>query len=311
MDQPNKRGLRLLGVIAAAFALLIAAACGGGDPLSSNDTAAQADTIVVGSANFPESQILAEIYAQGLQAAGIQARTHLDIGARETYLKALQDGSINAIPDYAGNLLLYFDGEATAATTDEIMAALPAALPEELTVLAAAQAENKDSLNVTAELAAAHDLVTIGDLSAISDLKVAANPEFRTRSYGLPGMAAKYAVEVDEKNFSPINDGGGEATLRSLLDGQVHVADIYSTTPSILENDLVTLEDPEQLFIAQNVVPILRTDVATDEVVEVLNAISAKLTTQGLLELNTLNQGAQKLEPREVAAQWLTEQGLD
>src|SRR5699024_748591 len=251
---------------------------------------APSDAIVVGSANFPENQIIAEIYAQALEANGVKVSTNLDIGAREAYVKALQDGSIDVIPEYTGNLLLYFDDEATAKEPDKVADALKSALPDDLAILKPASAENKDSLNVTPEFASDNNLSSIGDLAGLDDLTLAANPEFRKRAYGLPGLKKVYGVDISDSNFHPINDGGGEATLGELLDGEVDVADIYSTTPSILEHKLVTLEDPKHLFSAQNVVPLMREDSVTDDVKETLNAVSDKLSTADLLELNSKNQ---------------------
>ena len=110
--------------------------------------------------------------------------------------------------------------------------------------------------------------------------------------------------------FTAISDSGGPATLKALLDGKVDVANIYSTTPSILANKLVTLEDPENMIAAQNVVPLINSDKASDEVKEVLNGISAELTTADLLDLNSKNQGDDKTAPAELAKQWLTDKGL-
>ncbi len=175
-------------------------------------------------------------------------------------------------------------------------------------MLDVSEAEDKDSLNVTPEFAAAEGLKTIGDLAKIDGLKVGANPEFKTRPFGLPGMERIYGIKGAK--FTAISDGGGPATLKALLDGKVDVADIYSTTPSILANKLVTLEDPENMFAAQNVVPLINADKASDEVTKVLNEISAQLTTADLLELNSKNQGDDKTAPAVLAKQWLTDKGL-
>lgn len=302
--------IRALHAVAVTAACAIALAACGGDPTSGGDDDAPSDTIVVGSANFPENQIIAEIYAQALNANDVKVETNLDIGAREAYVKALQDGSIDVIPEYSGNLLLYFDDNSTATDTDDITDALESALPDDLTILEPASAENKDSLNVTPEFASDNNLSSIGDLAELDDLTLAANPEFRKRAYGLPGLKKVYDVDISDDDFHPINDGGGEATLSELLDGKVDVADIYSTTPSILEHKLVTLEDPKHLFAAQNVVPLMRSDKVNDDVKETLNAVSDKLSTADLLELNSKNQGKDKMEPRDLAQEWLKSHDL-
>lgn len=296
---------RLLAGTAVAAIGLGLSACGG-DPTAA--PSGEGDTIVVGSAAFGESRILAEIYAQALEAKGVDAKTQLDIGAREAYIGAIQDGSIDVFPEYTGNLLLFFDPKATATAPDEVEEALEEALPEGLDLLEASAAEDKDSLNVTAAFAAKHDLESIADLADIEGLRLAANPEFKTRPYGLPGLEEVYGITGVK--FTAISDGGGPATLKALTSGKVDVADIYSTTPSIVENDLVTLEDPENLIAAQNVMPLIREDAVTDEVEEVLDAVSAKLTTEELLELNATYAGDDKPSPADVAADWLEANGL-
>ena len=304
--------LKKIAALAAATTLgLSLAACGSGDPTEasgSGDSKSSAGTITVGSAAFPENEILAEIYAQALEAKGVKVEKKLNIGAREVYVKALQNGEIDLVPEYTGNLLQYVDENATAAAPDEVVAALKDALPDGVEILEVSEAEDKDSLNVTSEFAQKNNVATIGDLKKINGLKLGANPEFAERPFGLPGMEKLYGI-TDVK-FTAISDGGGPATLKALLDGKVDVADIYSTTPSIVDNDLVTLEDPENMFAAQNVVPLIDSEKADSQVTDVLNAISAQLTTKDLLDLNGQNQGDDKAAPADLAKQWLTDKGL-
>jgi len=308
---------RLLATAAAVGLTLTLAACGS-DPTniaSGKDTSGASSSsggagspIVVGSASFGESEILAEIYAGALKAKGIDASTHLDIGQREAYIGALKDGSISLFPEYTGNLLTFLDPKATATAPDAVTAALKAALPDSLTILTPSSAEDKDSLNVTAAFAAKNNVHSIADLKGIKGLSLAANPEFKTRSYGIPGLEKVYGITGIK--FTAISDGGGPATLKALTSGKVDVADIYSTTPSITQNHLVTLEDPQHLIAAQNVVPLLRKDHDSPQVDEVLNAVSAKLTTQALLDLNAKFNGPDKPKAADVAAQWLKDNGL-
>src|SRR5918994_1685796 len=137
---------------ALAAAALVLAACGGGsDPLASGSggatgSAAPTDTIVVGSANFTESQILAEIYAQALQAKGVTVEKRLNIGSRETYIPGLQAGSLDLMPEYTGVLLQYFDKAATATEPDAVYTALQGVVPQNLTVLERSAAEDKDAV---------------------------------------------------------------------------------------------------------------------------------------------------------------------
>jgi osmoprotectant transport system substrate-binding protein len=305
--------IRKIAAFAAATTLgLTLAACGSDDPTETSsgapDSSSSSDTVTIGSAAFPENEIIAEIYAQALEAKGVKVEKKLNIGAREVYIKALQSGEIDLVPEYSGNLLTYFEPEATATSAEEVESALDDALPEGLETLDASAAEDKDSLNVTPEFAAENNLKTIADLKNVDGLKLGANPEFKTRSYGIPGLEKVYGITGIE--FTSLSDGGGPATLKALLDGKVDVADIYSTTPSITENKLVTLEDPENLIAAQNVLPLINEKKATDTVEEVLDAISAQLTTQDLLDLNGKNQGADTTAPAALAKEWLTSKGL-
>ena len=290
--------------ITLTLALAVSVAACGGDP-TKQAPGGDSKSITIGSAAFPESEIIAEIYAHALESEGIAVQKKLNIGAREVYIPALKNGEIDLIPEYTGNLLTYLDPKATASAPDDVTAALGKAVPDGLTVLEPAPAEDKDSLNVTADFAKEHDLKTIADLAKVNDLRLAANPEFKQRAYGIPGLEKVYGIKGIA--FTPISDGGGPATVKALISGKVDVVDIYSTTPSIAANNLVTLEDPKNLIAAQNVIPLIRTEKATDEVTQMLNAVSAALTTQELLELNEANQGEDKTAPAVLAKEWVAE----
>jgi osmoprotectant transport system substrate-binding protein len=296
---------RIATVLAVATLGLGLTACGG-DPTEGEKSAS--DTITVGSQAFPENEIIAEIYAQALEAEGVKIKKKLNIGAREVYIPALKNAEIDLLPEYSGGLLLYLDKDATAAAPEDVEAALRETLTDNLEILDVSAAENKDSLNVTPELAEKEGLESIADLKKIDGLRLAANPEFKERPQGIPGMERVYGITGVK--FTPKSDFGGPDTLKALLDGDVDVADIYTTTPSIEENDLVTLEDPKNMIAAQNVVPLINSDKASDEVVEVLNRISAELTTGDLVDLNRKNQGDDKVAPATLAKEWLTEKGL-
>lgn len=298
--------IKKLTVGAAVAALGLSLAACGSDPTSGDK--ASSDSITIGSAGFAENEIIAEIYAQALEAKGVKVTKKLNIGAREVYIPALKNGEIDLLPEYSGNLLSYLDPKTTATTEDAIEDALDDALPEGFEVLEAAEAEDKDSLNVTADFAAKNGLKTIADLKKIDGLKLAAQPEFKERAYGIPGLEKVYGITGIE--FIPTTDFGGKDTVTKLTRGEVDVADIYSTTPSIIEKKLVTLEDPKSLIAAQHVIPLINEDKATDTVEDVLNAISEKLTTADLLDLNSKNQGPDKTAPAVLAKEWLTANGL-
>jgi osmoprotectant transport system substrate-binding protein len=295
--------MRLRHITLALAVALSLAACAG-DP-TKQSPADDSKAITVGSAAFPENEIIAEIYAQALEAKGITVRKKLNIGAREVYIPALKNGEIDLIPEYTGNLLTYLDPKATASAPGAVTSTLAKVVPTGLTVLKPARAEDKDSLNVTAAFAKANRVKTIADLAKVNGLRLAANPEFKQRAYGIPGLEKVYGIKGIA--FTPISDGGGPATVKALVSGKVDVADIYSTTPSIAANKLVTLDDPKHLVAAQNVVPLIRKDKASDEVTQVLNAVSAALTTDELLELNQANQGKDKKAPVVLAKEWVAE----
>ncbi|GAP55534.1 substrate-Binding region of ABC-type glycine betaine transport system protein [Arthrobacter sp. Hiyo6] len=150
-------GRRAFGGLAAGVGLAMAlTACGGSsNPLSSapaSGGSASGSALVVGSADFPESQIIAEIYAGALNAAGVTASTKPNIGSREVYFKAVQDGSVDIVPDYSGNLLLHVNKDATEVSAGDIVKALPGKLPDGLAVLDASKAEDKDAMVVTKPL---------------------------------------------------------------------------------------------------------------------------------------------------------------
>lgn len=133
--------------------------------LDGSGTDAQGVSLTVGSANFPENEILAEIYAQALSAQGADITTKLNIGSREKYLPALEQGSLDLFPEYNGTLLSFLDPKATATATDEVDAALAEALPDNLEALDSAEAQDSDAIVVTQETADKYDLTTIGDLA--------------------------------------------------------------------------------------------------------------------------------------------------
>lgn len=311
ISQPARRAV--LGAAAGLSVLLAATACSG-SPLATNTATGTGGTgssgsLVVGSANFPESATIAEIYAGALNAAGVKATTKLNIGAREVYVKAVEDGSIDVVPDYSGNLLGYLDPKTTATTPEDVLAALPKAMPSGLSVLSAAAAEDKDAMVVTAETAAKYNLKTLDDLAKVcSTLTLGAPPEFQTRPYGLPGLKAKYNC-VPAK-FTPISDGGGPLTVKALLNNDVQVADIFTTSPAIPENKLVVLTDPKNNWLAQQVVPLVKTAKASDAAKMALGQVSGLLNTADLIALNAEVSGAKKMDPKDAAAAWLKDKGI-
>lgn len=302
---------RNLAILAAVLAL-ISAACGSSNPLGSGSVSGDLKSIIVGSADFPESKIIGEIYAQALEANGFTVARQFGIGSRETYIPAVRDHSIDLIPEYTGNLLKYFDEKSTVTTPEAIELALFRVMPGDLSILVPSPAEDKDTLAVSRETANKWNLKTIADLAAHSpEVKLGAPSEFLSRTEGVPGLKKNYGLDITPNNFVAISDGGGPATVRALVDGTVTAADIFSTSPAIPENDLVVLEDPKNNFPAANVVPLVSSQKKSDELKTVLDAVSAKLTTQDLIELNTVTSGNAGINPDEAARKWVQDNGFD
>lgn len=306
--------LRAARVLAAATALAVAmalSACGDSDPLAAGGSCS-GDGLTVGSANFPESETIAEIYAEVLRANGFSVDTKLGIGSREAYIPALRKCAISVIPEYTGNLLQYLDKNANASSAADVQSALGTALGSDLAIGTPAPGEDSDAVVVTRSTAQRWNLSTIADLAAHSaEVKFGAPAEFQERPGGLPGLKKNYDLDIAGNNFVPIADGGGPATVRALVEGQVTAADIFTTSPAIPQNDLVVLGDPKHNFPAQNVVPLLNASKKSEKALAALNAVSAQLTTAELIKLNEAVSGAGKTEPKAAAAAWVTAKGLN
>jgi osmoprotectant transport system substrate-binding protein len=299
----------------AVLAVLGLSACGGGDD-SADDPFSEGegggDTIVVGSANFPENELLMQMYAQALEAKGVTVETQPNIGAREVYMKAFEDGDIDLLPEYNGALLSYLVAPdlvpEDVTSPDEVYDALQKELPEGSETLPQSEAEDKDTLTVTSETAEKYDLESIADLEPVADqLVVGAGPEFRERFQGLIGLEKVYGLQFEE--FKPL-DAGGPLTVGALEDGSIDVANIFSTDSAIETNDWVVLDDPENLYLSQNILPLIQSDVVTPEVEEALNGVSEALTTDNLTEALARVQ-VDKEDPVTVAEDFLEENGLD
>ncbi|BDZ41981.1 glycine/betaine ABC transporter permease [Paraoerskovia sediminicola] len=314
------RNRRLAATAVGASAILALAACSNADPTGpapeegdGGETSASSETVVVGSFAFPESQILGEIYAQALTEAGLDVETKFNIGPRQQTIPALQDGSINLMPEYNGNLLAYYDTEYEERTTEDVDAALvDAVAADDLQVLDSAEAEDKDAYVVTQETADENGLTAIGDLSALVPFKLGANPQFAELGYGVPGLKDTYGVgeNAGDVEFVPIEDFGGPDTVAALVDDTVQVADIYTTSPAIKNEGLVVLEDPENLISSQNIIPLLASSVYSEDLESTLNAISAELTTDDLIALRDRVEGDEKATATQAATDWLTEKGM-
>ncbi|NBE96517.1 ABC transporter substrate-binding protein [Nonomuraea sp. KC401] len=303
---------RMFGTAAVLVSAVLAlAACGGGgtagNPLDTTSAAPSGSAsgggkAVIGSFDFDESVLLASIYAQALEAKGVQVEEKPRIGSREAVYDQVKSGGLTIVPEYNGNLLAFIDQAATAATTDEVNTALKEKLPAELEVLDSSPAEDKDTLSVTKDTQTKQSLTTMDDLAKVStSMIVGGPPEFKKRWE----KRFKDVYGVEFKEWKPT----GPTTADALKDGTIQVGNVFSTDPKIAANDLVPLEDTKNIFPAQNVTPLLHKASASDTIRTTLNGISAKLTTESLLEMMQ-KISVNKDEPAMVAEEWLTSNGL-
>ncbi|MFG1700275.1 ABC transporter substrate-binding protein [Nonomuraea sp. NPDC049309] len=306
-----RRTYGIAGVLLSA--MLALAACGGGGSTGSNplDTTSAAPSgsasgaggkAIIGSFDFDESVLLASIYAQALEAKGVQVEEKPRIGSREVVFDQVKSGGLTIVPEYNGNLLAYIDVKDTSVTTDEVDAALKQKLPPELEVLDSSPAEDKDSLSVTKETQDKQGLKTIEDLAKVSkDMVLGAPPEFKKRWES----RFKEVYGLEFKEWKPT----GPTTADALKDGSIQVGNVFTTDPKMTTNNLVPLEDTKNVFAAQNVIPLLHKASADDTIRTTLNGISAKLTTDALLQMMQ-KISVNKDEPATVAKEWLTSNGL-
>jgi osmoprotectant transport system substrate-binding protein len=300
-------------IVATAIGSVALAACSSANPMASSSapsaptSSAATVSVVVGSANFPESELLADIYAGALKAKGVAVSTKLNIASRETYVPALKNGEIDLIPEYTGAFAKYLNAEADTSTEEAALASLKAALPDTLVALDPSSAQDKDSVSVTRATADKYSLKTIEDLVPhAGEMILGGPPEWKNRSAGVPGLEKVYGLKF--KAFKAL-DVAGPLTVQALKNGQVQAANLFTTDPSIKANDFVALEDTKSFFGAQNVIPVITKTKATPEVSGALNAVSAKLDTDTLATLVT-KVVVDKEDAATVADEWLKAQGL-
>ena len=318
----TRRGL--LAGVGALGGLVALGACSNTDPFAIDRASGgySGGPIIIGSQQYYSNEIIAELYAQMLEKAGLTVTRQYQIGQREVYLPELEAGKIHVIPEYGGNLLEYYSKTAgsgspstatgtaipsrAASDTTSIQDTLLTTLPRSLTVLTPAEATDQDSLTVTRATAQAHSLTSIADLASLGrPITIAANSEFTTRPYGPEGLKAVYGVEA---SVTPVEDSGGPLTVKALTDGTVDVADIYSSDPVIQTQDLVVLSDPQMLILPQNVTPLVSASLPAIAVTAI-NRVSARLTPDELRALNQRSTG-EGLSSKVIATDWLTSKKL-
>lgn len=304
------RRIRLGSAAVAACLALLLAACGGGDDALDEGTQPNEQaSVTVGSTNFSEQLILAQMYAAVLEKAGVEVEVRPNLGAREVVFPALEKGEIDLLPEYNGSVLSFLKTDATETTADEVNTALTPLLDgKSLVALEQSPAEDKDGLAVTKETADQYGLAKVSDLKGkAGQLVIGGPPELETRPAGIPGLKKVYGIE-DFKEFKAL-DAGGPLTVSALKKGDIDVGRVFTTQGVIADEGWVLLEEDKPLQPAQNIVPIGRKDAMTEQVTAPLNALSAKITTEELTKLNKLVD-VDKQDPEKVASDWLTQQGL-
>jgi osmoprotectant transport system substrate-binding protein len=306
---------------AVAVLALVAGACGDDDDSATGDDATGDDaagdlsgqSLTVGSANFPESVLLAEIYAGALEAQGAEVTVEPNIGSREVYYPAIETGEIDLLPEYTNSLLSFVlrqdDPEATpeATNVEEQLAELEDVLPDNLTVLTPSTAEDKDVIVCNQETIDQYGFTDLSGLGEVSgEITLGGPPEFAERSpFGIPGFQEFYGAEFAE--FVPLEIG--PPIVDALNANAINCGNLFSTDAAITENDLTALEDDMNIVPNEAVLPLISVEEATPEVTSVLDEVSAALDTEGLTELNFQVQ-AEGLAESEVAAQWLADNGF-
>jgi osmoprotectant transport system substrate-binding protein len=305
-------------LIAACMALMVAlSACTSStrlvSPAPGQPDGRHGAVITVGSFDFPESVLLAEIYGQALAAARFPVRILPNLGPREVVDSALMDGLLQLVPEYAGSALEFFTLGRRSASADAGAAhrALAGSVAGRgLVAGRPAPAQDANAIVVTAATAARYGLRSIADLARIAPrLVFGGPPECPGRAYCLPGLKRVYGLRF--KAFTPL-DAGGPLTLQALEAGYIGAALLFTTDPSIPARHLVVLADDRGLQPAENITPLVRRSVIarySPSLLAVLNRVSARLDTGTLRTLDARVEIAGR-NPRLVAGGWLRARGL-
>ncbi|CAN5499829.1 MAG: ABC transporter substrate-binding protein [Acidimicrobiia bacterium] len=305
----RKHRNRVIGASLLAFALL-GGACG-----DSGDDAAtiEGPAIVIGAQDFGESAIVAEIYRGALASAGFTVSVQAVGGFRDLELAAFDSGDINLAPEYAASMLEFLNdnaGEATGdagATTDLLNGYLA---DVGLVALEPSDAVDTNAFVVTQETSDSLGIATLSDLAANgADLVLGGPPDCETNPFCIPGLITTYGLDL-AANFQPLD--AGQVTVAALEAGEIDVAILFSTSGVIADRGFVLLEDDQGMLAADNVVPVVTTEVQEaygDELADVLNDISSKLTTAGLTEMNK-RFDIDTEDAEDIAADWLTDNGF-
>ena len=295
-----------IGAMMLAVAL-VATAC------SSGDDTTEGPTIVIGAQDFGESAILAEIYKGALQNAGFDVRVQPVGGFRDLELGAFASGDINIAPEYAASMLEFLNSFSGTATSDkaETTALLNAELaPLGLIALEPSDAVDTNAFVMTSERSAELGITTLSDLASKgADLVLGGPPDCETNAFCLPGLSTVYGVDLAD-TFQPLD--AGQITVQALEAGQIDVALLFSTSGVIAAKNFVLLDDDRGMLAADNVVPVMSIaleEAYGDALVDLLDAVSAKLTTADLTAMNK-RFDIDNEDADDIAADWLEQNGF-
>lgn len=298
----------VLGAALLALGLVLGACGSGEDGTAGGGSGEDKGLLTVGSVNFAENNIVAEMYALVLEDAGYEVdRTAVD--SREILQPALESGEIDAAPEYLSSLLLFLDPEAKASgDAQQVVEALTPLLDERgIELLEPAEANDTNAFVVTPETAEEYSLASVSDLAPVAgELTLGGPPECPQRPFCIPGLEEVYGVEFG--SFKPL-DVGGPLTVAALQGGKIDVALLFSTSSVIGQRGWVVLEDDKGLQNAENITPVVNSETFNDEIAELLDSVSALLTTENITELNGRVEIDQE-DPRAVAEAFLSENGL-
>lgn len=267
------------------------------------------DAVTIASFDFPESEVLAELYAQALEARGITVERQLNAGPRELLMPALESGLIELIPEYTGSALDFLGGE-PSADPEHTAARLADALESRgLRLLRPAPAQDRNAFAVTAVTAHQLHVDTLSSLRPFANGLVFGGPhECLERRFCIPGLERRYGLEFER--FVAL-DAGGPVSLEALTQGFVDVVLLFTSDPAVHAPDIVVLRDDRELQPTENVVPIVHAEVAAwfgVETIAALDRVSDALTTEDLRDLNEAVGGG--TSPADAARAWLLAERL-
>ena len=305
--RPRFRGLPLGAMLLATA--LIAASCGGDDDDSASTTettGGEIASLTIGAKDFPSAQLISQLYGQVLASAGVDV-SYEDLGPTEVTFAALEAGEIDLYGEYQGTLLTFLEGTPTADAEETNQALADALEPKGIVASSPSDAVDVNGFYVTTQTADEYGLETVSDLTDVAgELTFGGPPECSERPLCL-GATSQELYGLQFKEVKKL-DVGGPITVQALEDGDIQVGLLF-TGSSTISDDFVLLEDDQGLQPADNVIAVWSEDVSSDAAQEAIDSVNSALDTEAYNEMS-LQISEQKLDPADVAEQWLSDQGL-